>query len=124
MARTVNTRQPSDLNDRRMIYIALIAALAGANASSPAAEPTAVVVPYADLNLGSRRDRAALDRRILAAARAACDESRVPSAAQQKRISECTTAAVKRAERDFEIAFAKRSGAGELARNDIGGEHL
>ena len=107
-----------------MIYIAFIAALAGSNASSPAAEPTAIIVPYADLDLGSGRGRAQLDRRIHAAARAACDESRLPSAAQQKRISECTRAALARADRDVELAFAKRANGGELARNEIGGEHL
>jgi UrcA family protein len=107
-----------------MIYIAFIAALAGWNASSPAAEPTAVVVRYADLDLGSGRGRAALNRRILTAARAACDESRVPGAAQQRRISECTKAALQRAERDVELALAKRGNAGQLAGNEIGGEQL
>ncbi len=107
-----------------MIYIAFIAALAGSTASSPAAEPTAVVVLYTDLNLASGRGRAELDRRILAAARAACDESRLPGAAQQKRVSECTKAALARAERDVELASAKRGNAAELARNEIVGEHL
>lgn len=124
MARTVNTGGSDGSSDNRMIYIAFIAALAGSTASSPAAEPTAVVVPYADLNLGSGQSRSELDRRIVTAARAACDEARLPGAAQQKRISECTKAALQRAKRDVEIAFAKRSHAGQLARNDTGGEHL
>lgn len=103
-----------------MIYIALIAALAGSNASSLATEATAVVVPYADLDLASGRARSALDRRVLAAARRACDESRSPSAAQQKRISECTKAALRRAERDVEVALAKRGDTSEFARNEMG----
>jgi UrcA family protein len=107
-----------------MIYIAFIAALAGSNASSPAAEPTAVVVPYADLNLGSGRGRTELNRRIVTAARAACDEVRLPGAAQQKRISECTKAALQRANRDAEVAFAKRVNVGQLARNETGGDRL
>jgi UrcA family protein len=103
-----------------MIYIALIAALAGSNASSLATEATAVVVPYADLDLASGRARSVLNRRVIAAARLACEESRVPSAAQQKRISECTKAALQRAERDVEVALAKRGDRTELARNEIG----
>ena len=122
MARTANTDVTAASNDNAMIYIALIAALAGSNASSLATETTAVVVPYADLDLASGRARSALDRRVLAAARLACDESRVPSAAQQKRISECTKAALQRAERDLELALARPGDTTELARNEIGGQ--
>lgn len=102
-----------------MVYAAFLAALAGANASNLASEPTAVLVPYVDLDLGSAAGRAELDRRILIAARRACDEPRLPSAAQQIRISECAKAARLRAQRQIEQALAERSNSMQLAQ--IGG---
>jgi UrcA family protein len=106
-----------------MIYAAILAALAGANASNLATEPTAVLVPYVDLDLGSTAGRAELDRRILRAARNACEEPRLPSTEQQARIAECTSEAHLRAQHDVEIALAKRSNGTELARNQIGPAH-
>lgn len=99
-----------------MIYAAILATLAGVNASTAGTEPTAVLVPYVDLDLGSNAGRAELDHRILVAARRACDEPRLPSAAQQARISECTRTAMLGAQHAVEQALATRTASTEVAQ--------
>ena len=91
-----------------MIQTLLAIALAQAIPATATVE-TKVLVPYGDLDLGSRAGRAKLDRRILSAARRACDEQRLPNAAQQRRIAECVADARGRARRDVEQAFARRA---------------
>ena len=80
---------------------------------------THIVVPYTDLDLGSAAGRAKLERRIIAGARRACDESRLPSAAQQTRIAECVASARLRARSDVEQALARADETRALARNDV-----
>lgn len=99
-----------------MIYAAILATLSVVNASTAATEPTTVLVPYADLDLASSAGQAELDHRILVAARRACDEPRLPSAAQQTRISECTKAARTGAQHAVREAVASRKASTELAQ--------
>jgi UrcA family protein len=116
MTRTVNTPAEAKRSHQHMIYAAILATLAGANASTAATEPTAVLVPYRDLDLASPAGKAELDHRILVAARRACDEPRLPDAAQQVRISECTKEARLGAGRAVEQALAARKPSTELAQ--------
>lgn len=95
-----------------MIQTLLAIALAQA---VPTTVETKVLVHYSDLDLGSAAGQARLDRRILSAARRACDEQRLPSAAQHKRITECVATARSQAHRDVEEALARRSSSGQLA---------
>ncbi|MGE5563516.1 MAG: UrcA family protein [Bacillota bacterium] len=104
-----------------MIYALLTLAAAQAQAlpQDMARVQTRVVVPYSDLDLSSAAGRAKLERRIIAGARRACDESRVPSAAQQNRIAECVASARLRARQDIQQAVAAQDASRALARNDV-----
>jgi UrcA family protein len=97
-----------------MIQTLLAIALAQAVPTTVTVE-TSVLVHYGDLDLGSATGRAKLDRRILSAARRACDEPRVPSAAQQKRIAECVASARSGARRNVEQALASANRSDEVA---------
>jgi len=99
-----------------MINITLLAsalslAPAGTFANPAPMTETTQVVRYDDLDLASAEGQSQLDRRILSAARRVCDERRVPSAAQQARISACVATARSRARNELdELAAARKIG--------------
>jgi UrcA family protein len=95
---------------------ALVATIPFAEVAAAEAAP-AVVVGYADLDLGTPRGVAILDRRILGAIATACGSASDVDPAGRNRVRAChrTTAAEVRVQRERVLAAAARSGSTRLA---------
>src|SRR5579864_3168568 len=95
----------------------VILAPALTHAAAPAAEPSAVTVRYADLNLGSAAGSAALYARLESAARAVCGASDIRDLGQFAAVQACQKAAIAHAVHEVHSTqlaalFARRAGQG------------
>ena len=84
------------------------AALAAAPAAAQEANAAETLVVYGDLNIGHSAGRAALDRRIRAAARQVCGIGQAPGLAESIPLGKCRAAAIEAASAQVEQVLASR----------------
>lgn len=92
-------------------------ACAAATPASAQAELRSVQVSFADLDLGSTKDRSRLDRRIRNAAGYVCGSRHVRELSLAKQIDECRTDAIARANRAVVEVLAARGDSVRVAAN-------
>jgi len=103
---------------KTLLSAALVAAsLAAAPASAQTADRPAIAVSHDDLDLGTAEGRAALDLRLLHAARSVCGTPSPADARGRSALDGCVAEAraAAAAQRDAAIALAQREGRPALA---------